>query len=1002
MNSPLQLGNRALQIGDPQLAIKHYAKATDMSPALWTLLAGNVLVARDRLKRQDDGSGPKVAVYAWDLSENGIRARVLQALYAPFARAEVLGFVWPGDAVPGMPAEAALAIDAERFLEQALSFAAEHPCDIAHFSAPRAPNLLMALINKLLWDARIVIDVDQDELRRVGVKVPRELPVSTELMPPVAALREAPWTQLAVGLMDQFDARTIGDAVLRARMGGTLVAGGDSDALRSMLAELLRKPARSLPSGLMRLLELLPKTPAVNWLRAMAALEPRTAGMQRLAPPASGSTPVRSIAPAAAMASIRPRPQERGVHPVDEKPAWTATAQLKPSIGQALVECLGQAVALRSQDAAETDPQAFIDLAAFHGCPPPATGSPSGRCFRSRWSGAGFALADLWWIDDASLRWRVERLAEGSLTPGCVVRIFQWAAAAGQLTCVAEHLLSGDGPLFFDSALHQPLNPVLIVATTLDGRWLEAGLLPFPSLCRGGAHHAELSMLGSGPNTMASLEDLSATLATELLALPSPLAIATIDVDLTSATGAEKVFAPSVREWLSAVMRIGPARPLPPIGADDASAARRHFEAMCAQTVLHLSTVATERIRQRTAEGALRLTLAADSLPTISALVSRRLGIERDASSAAGAFATAHPVDGRPRAQVWMPPMDDELLAVQPMGRALPFPLLRRAETAAASETASAEGVGLPLAIRYEEPIAWHPAAQLMPIAPDARTTVLRRSLSAADATDATISMLFVPRPGDFDAPQLWASLEQQTLAAALRPVVVLPPPLHPERSGWERSLDARWPGRHQVLCAGETRSSSLLNEGARHATGDTLLLMQPTALLHDPRTLETLLALLRLKRVATASCVVLREVAFKKGTELRFHSGGLFPGDVSFTGRSSLRITEPCTTTAFPCATYPVLGNTFRIALVSTGAWRELNGLDADRFPSDEADVDFCLRAQRSGWRHLCTSALTATDLGGDGRSREHSDTHAVHLLPLQRWYEVLSGCTQLRELGP
>jgi hypothetical protein len=60
---------------------------------------------------------------------------------------------------------------------------------------------------------------------------------------------------------------------------------------------------------------------------------------------------------------------------------------------------------------------------------------------------------------------------------------------------------------------------------------------------------------------------------------------------------------------------------------------------------------------------------------------------------------------------------------------------------------------------------------------------------------------------------------------------------------------------------------------------------------------------------------------------------------------------------------------------------------------------VDFCLRALAAGQRHLCTSTVTAS-APGDVRPREHADSHALRLLPLRQWAEVLASCSGIRDL--
>ncbi len=101
----------------------------------------------------------------------------------------------------------------------------------------------------------------------------------------------------------------------------------------------------------------------------------------------------------------------------------------------------------------------------------------------------------------------------------------------------------------------------------------------------------------------------------------------------------------------------------------------------------------------------------------------------------------------------------------------------------------------------------------------------------------------------------------------------------------------------------------------------------------------------------------------------------------------------------AFPPATYPVAGNSLRLALVRADAWKTLNGLDAERFPNHHGDLDFAVRATAAGLIHLCTSAVAAADLS-DVATVEHIDAVSLNFLTPQRWQDLFSSVAVLREL--
>jgi hypothetical protein len=61
-------------------------------------------------------------------------------------------------------------------MAQAIDLVSAHPFDLVHLSKPRFPNILLGLLYRLLWDAQILVDIDDDELAFVdGQPLPQRL-----------------------------------------------------------------------------------------------------------------------------------------------------------------------------------------------------------------------------------------------------------------------------------------------------------------------------------------------------------------------------------------------------------------------------------------------------------------------------------------------------------------------------------------------------------------------------------------------------------------------------------------------------------------------------------------------------------------------------------------------------------------------------------------------------------------------------------------------------------
>jgi glycosyltransferase involved in cell wall biosynthesis len=111
------------------------------------------------------------------------------------------------------------------FVAQALRLVAAHPYDLVHLSKPRFPNLVFGLLYSLVWGARVVWDVDDEELGFVAASEPLPLEQALEQgrLPPLKQLHAALWTRLAVGQVSRFAAVTVSNPALQQRYGGQLI-----------------------------------------------------------------------------------------------------------------------------------------------------------------------------------------------------------------------------------------------------------------------------------------------------------------------------------------------------------------------------------------------------------------------------------------------------------------------------------------------------------------------------------------------------------------------------------------------------------------------------------------------------------------------------------------------------------------------------------------------------------------------------------------------------------
>ena len=238
--TPFALGNYALRTGQYAEAVTLYVEALQQSPALGKTIAANMAFARQKYRASREiarlTQKPRVAVCGWELAHNAAgRVYTLAMLYESFADVEIIGSLFPnfGHEVwqpirnTAITKHTFIVEDENRFLEQAIQLVAVNPYDIVHLSKPRAVNIFFGVLYKIIWDAKVLIDIDDEELAFVDEETPLSIDdylKQHDKLPELNNLAGKDWTRIAVGLVHEFDAITVSNAALQCRYGGEIVA----------------------------------------------------------------------------------------------------------------------------------------------------------------------------------------------------------------------------------------------------------------------------------------------------------------------------------------------------------------------------------------------------------------------------------------------------------------------------------------------------------------------------------------------------------------------------------------------------------------------------------------------------------------------------------------------------------------------------------------------------------------------------------------------------------
>lgn len=260
MPSALATANQAFQKGEIAAAMAGYVYTLLEMPELGETISGNIARTKQRYLKNRAGDKPlKAVVCGWELSHNAAgRAYTLAEIYRELTSdVQIIGSIFPrwGREVwepirnVSIPIDTFVVEQPDRFIEQAMLLVAAYPADVVHLSKPRAPNIFFGMFYKMLWGAKVIVDIDEEELVFVKADTPLTL---TEYLknypeqPPLDQITDNHWTRLAVGLAGEFDAITVSNTALQQRYGGTVIGHARDPRILKPSPELRQKSRAAL------------------------------------------------------------------------------------------------------------------------------------------------------------------------------------------------------------------------------------------------------------------------------------------------------------------------------------------------------------------------------------------------------------------------------------------------------------------------------------------------------------------------------------------------------------------------------------------------------------------------------------------------------------------------------------------------------------------------------------------------------------------------------------
>lgn len=494
--------------------------------------------------------------------------------------------------------------------------------------------------------------------------------------------------------------------------------------------------------------------------------------------------------------------------------------------------------------------------------------------------------------------------------------------------------------------LENPLGPVLLAWLDENGRPIGTALSYFPSLYRGGLHHAEamaFARLGGGT---ACLADYMAELCDELCGR-EPLLLRQITVQLACANGSEPIFQSAL-----------------------VSSLRQHFGVAVASDMSG-SPLLTERFEGSMPSGpmALRrqdgseLMLPPDMVPSLASLCSLAT------SERLGAAVLAVVPQNRPEEAVLACLPRSDSATVRMAHPALPAPAHVWRETHGMSILSNKHG-GLPSAIRWMASRVWQ-VDPLVPLSPDVAVPDLPSNHGQLPAV-----RLVLADSGTKD--DLAISLAAVAAQVRLRLVRI-------DVLTVEADLPAQEINGIPVEAVDPTGPAGRCPE-------DIVIVSDTSVFAHDPRAFSVLCSLVANEGIAAASCAVTHSPAMESGEE---HAS--MPWIADCTDPTPVAA-DNAWTALFPAASFDVFACDPRIFAVRGEIW---NALWSDgMLPENKTEMALALarHCRMEGLRIVATTLVRVAtsradavplhqctqlaDAFADGGARERS-AHLIRLMP-------------------
>lgn len=226
--------NHSVRIKQYENGILNYAKLLVRTPELYNFVAANLKLAQKKYRIIRNAlETPTVGVCGYDLGHNAAgRVYTLALIYKTFSHVDIIGCIFHCDKIwepirgTSINKKYFTVGNETNFINKSINFVCDNPYDIVHLSKPRMPNIIIGMLYKMIWDSKVILDVDDEELAFVDAVAPisiSEYLNTNNQFPTIKNILGRDWTRIAVGLIDYFDGVTVANRSLQKRYGGQII-----------------------------------------------------------------------------------------------------------------------------------------------------------------------------------------------------------------------------------------------------------------------------------------------------------------------------------------------------------------------------------------------------------------------------------------------------------------------------------------------------------------------------------------------------------------------------------------------------------------------------------------------------------------------------------------------------------------------------------------------------------------------------------------------------------